>query len=369
MRLVLDGTPLCYPLTGIGWYVRGLLDAAAVLRPDWEFRIAAPYEPIHAVRRPNILWDATWSRASQKRRVGWRAWWFDAELPRLIAPGSADVFWGSAGMIPLRLPGISTALSVYDFTFLRYPETMTWFPRQYREFNARWWLPRATWKFPISVFTAREMREIYGELETAIVHPGVEPMFAGPVPELSPPPPTEYAVVLGTLEPRKNLRALVEAVEEIDRCGEWPADLTLRFVGALGWKSGDLVRRLNALERRGIAQRTGYVDRRALPTLLRHARAVLMPSLYEGFGMPIAEALVAGCPVICSDIPPFTEIGGGDSVVTHGADSRAIAQAYRDYLLAPGRLARPSPAQHMSRHDWSRKALTFISSLEGAAPA
>lgn len=369
MKWLVDASPLCYPLTGIGYYVRGLLAALSAERPDWTFQLMAPYEPLVGVSAPNIIWSRTAARASARRRAGWRAWWFEFELPRAAMDLRGRHFWAADGVVPWCLQNIDVALTVYDFVPDRYPETMSWFPREYRRRNTRRWIPRARWRMPISTSVATEMAARYDVKADAIVHPGVDPVFfRRKEAKATSRSGSEYVLVVGTLEPRKNLVAMAEAIESLARSGDWPGNLRLFLVGARGWRDGALDDCIRRLENAGIAHRLGYVDREAVPGLMREARALLMPSVYEGFGMPVAEALVSGCPVICSDIPPFREIYTGPSMVFHGASHDSMVNAYREHLC--GSKALPRPAEGLlDTLTWKIAAQRFVTATGGGVAA
>ncbi len=366
MRWVIDGTPLCYPLTGIGQYLRGLLGALAICRPGWAFTVLTPYDPLHRIEAPNITYDTALSESKAQRRPGWRAWWFDMVLPRVIRKAKAEAFWAADGLMPLTLRGVDTALTVYDFVPDRFPDTMNWWPRHYRKLNTRLGVRQARWRLPISKFSATEMKACYGVDAHGVVYPGVDDVFfAAPEPLKANVGP-DYLLVVGTLEPRKNLAAMAASILQLAADGQWPAGVELRLLGGKGWRDGnveDSVRRLEAL---GIARRLGYIPREEMPTLMRSARALLMPSVYEGFGMPIAEALAAGCPVVCSDIPPFREIQQGPSMMFHGLDQASMMQAYHAVATSRAALVRPVGRAAVGRLTWEESASSFIDVIEGA---
>jgi glycosyltransferase involved in cell wall biosynthesis len=364
MRVAVDGTPLCYSLTGIGQYTRSLLDALAKARPSWDFVVLSPYQPQDPLHLPNVHHDLHQSKALRSPRLGWRGWWFDVVLPEVLRNLEADVFWGAAGLVPFRLAGVPVAMTIYDYVPEKFPETMTRIARWYRKWNMRYWLPRADWLLPISQSVFDETRVLHGITASAVLHPGVDVIFRdfSDVTEIAGRP---YFIVLGTLEPRKNISALLKVVQRLVAEGAWPPDLSVKIVGGRGWLDDGMHSRSNPLESLGIVDRLGYVPREVLPALLAGAEALLMPSLYEGFGMPVAEALAVGCPVVCSDIPPFREIIENGQGVFHGTSEEAMYAAFRALLQdwkprsipRPGRGAQP-------RFLWEYSAQQFLDCLE-----
>lgn len=135
---------------------------------------------------------------------------------------------------------------------------------------------------------------------------GIEPLQEGPPPEAGPP----YFVVIGTIEPRKNHLLLLHLWRDFaQKFG--PAAPRLLLIGKRGWENENV---LDLLERctllRGLVQEAGQLPDREVASLLAGARALLFPSFAEGYGLPLAEALAAGAPAICSDLPALREVGG-----------------------------------------------------------
>jgi len=165
-----------------------------------------------------------------------------------------------------------------------------------------------------------------------------------------------YLLSVGTLEPRKNLVRTVRAYSTL------PTDLRERFplviVGARGWHESDIVAELAPLERSGQARVLSYVDEESLALLYAGARAVLYPSLYEGFGLPIAEAMASGAAVLTSNAGCMRELAEGAAVLVEPMDVNAIAQGMRrlledDAACARLRAAGLEKARHLS---WQRCA-------------
>jgi glycosyltransferase involved in cell wall biosynthesis len=155
--------------------------------------------------------------------------------------------------------------------------------------------------------------------------------FPRPAPAAEPPFDADsvpYFIVLGTIEPRKNHLLLLNLWGQLATSLASPPRLFV--IGARGWENAnvvDLLERSGRLE--GVVVEHNRLDDAAVGALMSHARAVLVPSFAEGFGLPLAEALASGVPVICSDIPVFREVGRG---VPDYADPRDL-DAWRDQVL------------------------------------
>jgi glycosyltransferase involved in cell wall biosynthesis len=174
---------------------------------------------------------------------------------------------------------------------------------------------------------------------------GVEPRFAGAVPEVRDRP---YFLCLGTIEPRKNHLLLLHVWRSLAGEGDAPR---LILVGRRGWENENVV---DMLERStaigGLVEEAGRVGDARLAGVVAGARAVLMPSFAEGFGLPMAEALAAGVPVIASDLPALRETGGGVPDYLDPLDGPGWRQAIRDYA-APGSPRRAAQLERLQ--GWS----------------
>src|SRR5262249_6168435 len=127
--------------------------------------------------------------------------------------------------------------------------------------------------------------------------------------------PPSYVLALGTLEPRKNLPTLLAAFAQLRRCAEVASDLRLVLAGARRGRDTPICKAVDAL---GIADAVclpGYIDDDDLPDLYRGAKLLAFPSLYEGFGLPIVEAMRSGVPVITSDRSAMPEVAGDAAVL------------------------------------------------------
>jgi glycosyltransferase involved in cell wall biosynthesis len=139
-------------------------------------------------------------------------------------------------------------------------------------------------------------------------------------------PYDRYFFALGTLEPRKNLVMLFEALALL------PSDVCLAIAGGKGWKDSPIFARIEEL---GIAHRVaflGYVPDADLPKLFARAEAFVFPSLYEGFGMPVLEAMLAGSPVLAADRPAMREVGGDAAQYFDPESPEDIARALHQPL-------------------------------------
>ena len=149
--------------------------------------------------------------------------------------------------------------------------------------------------------------------------------------------PGRFLLYVGTLQPRKNLLRLLEAWAGLAGEPEFKA-LQLVLAGKPGWLSQPILDRAAQLQEKfpGRLILPGFLAEADLPLLLSAAQAFVFPSLYEGFGMPVLEALACGCPVVCSNSSSLPEVAGGAALYHHPLDTLSLQTQLRRLLTQPG---------------------------------
>jgi glycosyltransferase involved in cell wall biosynthesis len=194
------------------------------------------------------------------------------------------------------------------------------------------------------------------------IHPGVAAAyFQQPAPETQPRP---YVLYTGAVEPRKNLDRLLDAWLAMPR--EYRRAFELRIAGPTGWRAESTEARMEAAE--GV-RRLGYVPEAQLPELFRRASLFVYPSLYEGFGLPVAQAMASGVPVITSHVSSLPEVAGDAAEYVNPRSTVDLAAALRRLLDDPARRASLGAAgrERAARFQWSRCAEATWRLLESLA--
>jgi alpha-1,3-rhamnosyl/mannosyltransferase len=179
-------------------------------------------------------------------------------------------------------------------------------------------------------------------------------------------PPGPFLLAVGTLEPRKNLRTLLRAFAEVRRRGS-PCSLVV--VGGAGWRAADIEADLGRASTEVV--RTGYVGDDDLVVLYSACACFVFPSLHEGFGFPILEAMACGAPVVCSDRSSLPEVAGQAALLVDPLDAGAIADAIEAVLRDPERAARMRAAglAHSASFSWQRCAELTVEAYRAATAA
>lgn len=318
MRIAVDARPFEERPTGVGRYLEGLLTAWLAAWPGDSFVLVSPrpvFAPPSLAGRVEI--------ASSPSLPG--TLWLQTAAGSAASRANADAFFGCLGIVPLfgRLPSVAT---VHDLTPILFPE---WHSLKNRLGFAPFLggsVRRARRLAAVSEHTRRDLVARFPEAaaKTTVVHNGVDVSPAppgGPAPNGGRP----YVLSLGTLEPRKNVGRLVEAMESIwDRRPDFP-DLVL--AGAEGWGLRGLAERLRASRHAARIRPSGYLAGDERARFMAGARVFAYPSLYEGFGLPPLEAMSLGTPVVASSASSLPEVVGDAGLLPDPEDVSAIARA------------------------------------------
>ncbi len=280
--------------------------------------------------------SATWPEAKPAARVAWE----QLTLPSLIRQQGIQVLHSPANVLPEFLPhGCATVVTLHDLAFLRIPEVLTRSKRVYhRTFTVRS-LRRASTIIAVSTSTSRDLTELLGIPPQRIttVYPCIDERFSHPVAE------TElqafrarqgledgYVLYLGTLEPRKNIPTLLDAYARLRQMTGTRAKLVL--AGGKGWLYNAIFAHVQQLGLETEVHFPGFVSDDEQPLWYHAAAAFAYPSLYEGFGIPVAEALACGIPVVTSTTSSLPEAGAGLALTVDPRNVETMAEALQKAL-------------------------------------
>jgi len=314
LRIGMDGDALRTPLSGVGHYVFNLCKELDALLPEASF-IAYSRLPAAAVALPSPRWRLRSEPVTALRRLPSFVW-LKTRCRAMCQADGLDVFWAGRTLHP-RLDGaVRTVCTVHDLNHLVVPETMQFQNRWSSRLFFRGDILTAHCVLTNSYGTAERIRAMIGAEVRDVVWPGVTPHFQPPqstgevkIPEklsrLGVKRP--YLLSVATTEPRKNLDVMLRAYIDLKRGGDL-SEHQLVLAGPTGWKNRTLKQRIDEAHGLDLVL-AGYVPDELMPSLYAAADALVFPSIYEGFGMPVLEARTCGTRVITTDIPELREAG------------------------------------------------------------
>lgn len=346
MRIGIDVTSAITQGGGIGRYTRELVRALIALDSANEYRFFSAKQPATLpVPDPVPLAPSVRYRpAPLDERWLYRLWYrLRLPLPVQLVTGPIDLFHSPDFVLPPVSGRIPTLLTVHDLSFVHSPQT---FPAQLVAYLNRivpWSIGRASHVLADSVATKRDLIDVWQvpAEKIAVLYCGVNPAFQPITDEarltavrhkyhLDPAP---YILSVGTVQPRKNYQMLIHAFRPV--ADQHPHHLVI--AGGKGWLYDEM---LAEVERQGLNGRVhfiGFVDDADLPALYSGADLFAMPSLYEGFGLPLLEAMACGVPILSSNVSSLPEVVGETAVQLPPHDPQAWSQALLELLTSPQR--------------------------------
>lgn len=357
-RVVLDARWIRRQISGIGLYTRHLLRRLPAVAPDVHF--TALFDDVEVLRRemappaggsppPNL--EAVWTRwgpfspMSQVAMVGW------------LADRRADVFHSTNFMIPFaavarRGHRPRAVVTIHDLIPLLFPHytprarktQWLWLLRRLM----RWSTARASAVIVPSRSTADDVRRVLLRAGADASRVVVVPEAADPSFAAAPPGPHKPVVLfVGRRDPYKNLPLLVRAIARVR--GRVP-DVRLRVIGPPDARYPEPERAAREAGVEECVEWAGYVDGEGLAAAYRDAAVLALPSRYEGFGLPVLEAMASGLPVVCGNASSLPEVAGDAAVLVAPDDEAALADALVSVLTDPALAAR------LRERGWRRAA-------------
>lgn len=346
LTLVMDVGPAVHQRAGLSRYTERL---ATHLLTDHRAQIATTlfYNAHSGHHLPDTLAQAP----AQRIAIGQYGWRLSMLLSQLLhhpyyerrLPPS-QLYHATEHLLPyLQRP---TVLTVHDLIFARYPEYHTRRNRWFLKLAMPLFVKAAQAIIAVSQQTKEDLIELYQtpSAKIHVIYEGIDSAFAPVAPALVTAAQQRYSsddkgnhrpylLMVGTLEPRKNHAAAMRSLARLKAAG-FPHRLLI--VGGHGWLFAPIQQLVRQLDLQHDVTFAGYVPFTDLPALYAGAAALLQPSLYEGFGFPVLEAMACGAPVICSNTSSLTEVAGNAALLVAPQDDVGLADAIRRVLIEPG---------------------------------
>lgn len=331
-RLLLPGR-----LEGLGWYTFEILKRLVDMRPDtsWVLYFDRPFDS-------SFLFDANVRGEvvppPARHPVLWHIW-MAMTLPRAIRRDKCDVVVSLEGLMPLSSP-VPTVNIIHDLGFVHDPAHLPWASRRYYDYHFRRAAREATVLGTISEWSRNDVTQRYGRDVSDIfvvpnaIREGFQPLHEDEQnivrAEFS--AGRRYFVHVGLLQPRKNIQRLLQAYDVYRKRG---GELSLVLAGRKGWALAEMERTYESLEFKHDVHFTGYVQDGNLQRIVAAADALVFVPTYEGFGVPIIEAMSCGIPVVASRTSSIPEVAGSAAVLVDPLSVLDIAQGMIDVTSDP----------------------------------
>lgn len=291
--------------------------------PDASFLFADNVEPLQVgppARHP-WLWQ----------------WWFQRSLPAVLKKYKPDVLLSPDGFLPLKVD-IPTVLVIHDLGFEHYPEhTPPMVNRFYRR-NTPKYAKAASRIVTVSEFSRQDIIKRYhiDPEKVDTVYNGANELYQ-PIPAMEQDQVRQqyttgapYFLYVGSIHPRKNVEVLLRAFEALKT--QYQPHVKLVLAGRMAWKTDKTKKVMEQLSCRNDVVFTGHLQQEELARITASAAALVFPSLFEGFGIPVVEARYSGIPVICSNSSSLPEVAGPDALYFDPEDVAGLTDAMMTFL-------------------------------------
>jgi glycosyltransferase involved in cell wall biosynthesis len=361
MTIYLDVSAAVHRRAGLGRYAESLARALAPLLPG---SLALFYNREQGIEPlPGLE-----SLPARSVALGYKPWRMLVWLGQLAHVGfnhltpDAGLFHATEHLL-LPLRGVPTVLTVHDLIFRLLPGQHKPLNRWYLNLSMPLFCRRAAHIIAISEQTRRDVVSAYGVPadKISVIYEAADPRFRPQSPEAIAAAraryhlPERYLLSVGTIEPRKNLARLLAAFERLH--AEGLTDV-LVLAGKRGWLTGEFDAALERSPSKQAVVFPGFVADADLPAVYAGAQVLVMPSLYEGFGLPVLEGMACGVPVACSNCSSLPEIAGQAALFFEPTDADDISDALRRLLRDPELqdALRGAGLRQAGRFSWERTA-------------
>lgn len=368
-----------YRSAGVSGYIRQLLAHLPAAAPDLHLSAFTPDVDLDLPAGLDVRRSTRWDTQRPLRRILWE----QAALPLLARQARLDLLHGAVNVNPALTP-CPAVVTVHDLSFMRYPQAFPPMQRAYLHSQVRRSLRAARRVIAVSEATKQDVVELFGvpAIRIDVVPNGVDASFCpAPADEVEAfrrrqGLPQRYILHLGTLEPRKNLVRLVRAFAQVRAADLGQPPIKLALAGGKGWDYDAI---FAEVAHQGLEQEVlfpGYVSDEDLAWWYRAATIFVYPSLLEGFGLPVLEAMACGAPTVTSNLSSLPEVAGDAGLLVDPTSVDALAAALLRLLGDAGLAAelRTRGLAQAARFPWSRTATGTaavyrrVLGLSGGAP-
>jgi glycosyltransferase involved in cell wall biosynthesis len=351
-------------IEGYGRFTNGLVQAMASACTDDEFIMMYDRQPEFSVIRTRNIREMVKGPAARHPLL-WKLW-YDVSMPSMAGKAEADIIFSPDGFCSLHC-SIPQVLAIHDLAYLHFPAGISRLYRAYYRYYTPQFIRKAKHIVTVSEFSMQDIIDHYPHAKgkISVIHNAadrgfipldwtareqVKERYAGG---------SEYFLYAGAIHPRKNLVNLLKGFSWFKK--RQRSGMKLILAGRLAWGADEFVRQMQTYKYRDEVVMTGYVSDEEMQKLVGAAYAMVYPSHWEGFGLPVLEAMQSGVPVITSSNSSMPEIGGDAAMYCEPGDSEAWGKAmghlYKDENFRAGLITKGIERSSIFSWDESAKKL------------
>jgi len=363
-RFLLDGK-----LEGIGWFTHEVFQRVTAMMPEVEFIFFFDRPPAsHFIYGRNV--QAVVLSPQARHPYLWYTW-FERSIPKALKQYKIDLFISPDGYLSLNTK-VPTILTIHDLAFYHFKEHVPYLVHQYYNWFTPKFAKKAAHILTVSSYSKQDIVERYQIAESKITVVGngcndvitalgdsqidlVRKQFTKGAP---------YFVYVGAIHPRKNIKGLLEAFDAFKTLED--NDIHLILVGRMAWKTSEITKVLAKMKHADAVIQLGHLERKELSKVLGGALALVYPSFFEGFGIPLLEAMYAEVPVITSNTSSLPEVAGDAAILVDPNQKAELVDALkkiandaalRTQLVENGKLQR-------QKFSWDKTAEKVVSIIQ-----
>jgi glycosyltransferase involved in cell wall biosynthesis len=325
MKIGVDARPLSYPKTGIAVYLEHLLNHLQD-HDNKNCYYLISNAPVHFE-----LKNANWRKVEGRLRVKWLSTaWMQVFAPFFAIKHDLDLFWSPRHHLPMVMPKrVRSVVTIHDMVHRICPDTMPLSHLIVERMLTHRAIMKADRIISVSHSTSSSIRKMHRKDSKKVrtIYHGVPKLSRNSTSQQD--LPKNYFLFVGTLEPRKNIERITKAFESI--VTKFP-DVHLVIAGDKGWKNRKFFQMINSMRPADHVHCKGFLTHDELSSIYSNALCLLYPSIHEGFGLPILEAMSMGIPVITSNLSSMQEIAQEAAIQVDPFDVHSIVSAMDSVL-------------------------------------
>lgn len=360
MNIAIDITEFSQKMSGVMVYITHILNILQSIDHNNNYYLFSRYDTFYKPNNPK--WRVIVH--GFPRFKGSQILWYNIIFPLLLKMYRIDILWAYNFISPKILPKkLKVFVTIYDCTYVRYPETMN--PQVKKSFDIYFksTIFRSSCVFTISNFILKELLKYYPIIERKrkiIAHCGIPDWSLES--SYNPYKREEYLFFVGNLEPRKNLSSIIKALEILYEEGN---TINLYIAGPTGWKNDTFHKYLVSSKIKNQITLLGYLTNQQLQFHYSNCKAFIFPSLYEGFGMPVLEALLMDCLVITSKNSVMEEICENAAIYSDPTNIKELSESIKGIYSKD--FNRNKYLQHrqkiLSKYSWKKTAEIILNTF------